>query len=100
MEATKSEIFFDIARAMEPLLKLVKDVENEWRLTIWREMDCYILEGMVETTIRKWAIEIDPCDPLESHKRLLYEVMNYFSFQGNDFDPDRIIITTEKRDDG
>ena len=99
MEAIKVD-FSDLVKVMEPLLKLVKDRENEWRLTIWHELDGFVLEGMCDGIVRKWVIEIDPVDPLESYMRLLYEVMNYFAFQGSKHDPERIILKREKRDDG
>ncbi len=98
MEAIKVD-FSDLKNVLDDLMARVKKDDNEWKLTIWREMNCYILEGMVDDSIRKWSIEDDEADELKSHEVLLYEVMNYFGFSGSKHDEERIKPTREKRDD-
>ena len=89
--------FSDFKKVLDALLVKIND--NERKLTIWQEMDCYILEGKIEDITRKWVIEIDPNDPLEACIRLIFELMNYFSFSGSKHDEERIRVTRVKRDD-
>jgi len=89
--------FSDFKKVLDALL--VKRDENEWKLTISREMNCYLLEGMVEDITRKWSVEDDETDELKSHENLLWEVITYFGFGGSKWDEERIKIVREKKDD-
>ncbi len=95
MEAIKVD-FSDLKNVLDDLMARVKKDDNEWKLTIVREQDCYILEGTAEG---KWAIEDDERDELKSHERLLWEVMDYFGFGGSKHDALRLRISRENRDD-
>lgn len=89
----------ELKKVLDNLSALVKKDENEWKLTVWREMDCYILEGKIDDITRRWAIEDDEGDELHSHEALLYEVMSYFGFGGSKHDAERLRVMRKKRND-
>lgn len=97
MEEIKVD-FSDLKKLINDLFKNAKDKENEWKLIIYREQNCYILEAKNDEIESRWAIEDDEQDELKSHEKLLWEVMNYFVFGGSKYDTERIRITREKKD--
>ena len=91
--------FSDLKKVFNQLAEFVKRDDNRWRLTITCELNCYILEGMVDGIHKKWAIEEDEKDPLKMHERLLWELREFFCFGGNKHSPERIRTVRVKRDD-
>ena len=65
-----------------------------WKLTIIRTDNGYILRGTEINLVLE-----DTEDKLSSHEHLLWEVMDYFNFQGSKHDPERLRITREKNED-
>ena len=60
-----------------------------WSLVITRVDNGYLLEGSDGSCI---VIEEDPEDGLHEHEQLLFEVRDYFNFQGSKHDKERIQI--------
>lgn len=74
----------------------------KWRLEIERADNGYILTGtsyeQEEPVEFEFVIQDDETDELKSHEELLWEVMDYFNFQGSEHDTERLTITREKNE--
>lgn len=68
-----------------------------WTLHIERVKNGYVLHGQEDETGEPctWVIEED--DELFAHETLLWDVMNYFAFQGKESDPERLKIIRVKK---
>ena len=75
--------------------------ENEWKLVIRWALNGYVLEGRFgdRNFTENLVIEENEKDDLEHHQKLLWEVMEYFGFQGSKHDPERLRVTREKKDE-
>jgi hypothetical protein len=89
--------FSDFIKCFKQLAEKLSDEKDEWKLTITSEMNGYVLEGDIEGIKHKWIIEEDEKDSLAADEKLLYEVMNYFGFQGSKHDPERLKIVREEQ---
>ena len=70
-------------------------IKWHWSLTITRTDNGYYLEG---SDGEKISIEEDE-DALKEHEELLWQVMEFFNFQGSKHDPERLRIVRQKKDD-
>ena len=71
---------------------------NEWTLKISKVDNGYILEGDTEDSegyTHKVVEEID--DELAANEKLLWAVMEYFSFMGSKHDPERLRVVRQKK---
>lgn len=66
----------------------------KWYLNIERKTNGYVLKGNDGFEL---VIE-DIKDELDSHEKLLWQVMEYFSFQGSKHDTERLRVVREKQD--
>jgi hypothetical protein len=99
-ETPKIEVdFSDFIKCFKQLSEKLSNKEDEWKLTITSEMNGYVLEGDIEGIKHKWIIEEDEKDSLAADEKLLYEVMNYFGFQGSKHDSERLRVIREKKED-
>lgn len=87
--------FSDFKKVIDDLVARTNEKDEEWKLTIYRETNCYILEGMIDDITRRWSIEDDENDELKSHESLLREVMEYFGFPDS---PERLRVIREKKE--
>jgi hypothetical protein len=76
------------------------DEENEttnpiWDLHIVRAQNGYIL---TDQDGRDSVIEEDEQDELKAHEHLLWQIMEYFAFEGSRHDKERIRVIREKGD--
>ena len=62
-----------------------------WYLKIERKTNGYVLKGNDNF---ECVIE-DAKDELDSHEKLLWQVMEYFSFVGNKYDKERLRIVRQ-----
>lgn len=71
---------------------------EEWSLKITVVQNGYLLEGQGQTDGEPilFVIEERDNDELYHHERLLWEIMEYFNFQGTKHDPERIQVTRKK----
>jgi len=76
--------FTDLVRVIKQLEKKLDDQQEAWELTIRKETNHYMLKGMPGeyTHPITWAIEEDEKDELKADKRMLGDVMEYFSIRG------------------
>ena len=74
---------------------------NEWGLKITKVDNGYLLQGQgdPEDNPLIMVIEEQDEDELYHHEHLLWEIMEYFNFQGSKHDPERIRIVREKSGD-
>jgi hypothetical protein len=84
----------DILPLEDVLTKEKKEKDSEWSLKITRISNGYLLEPISGSSI---VVQDDEHDELKSHERLLWEVMEYFNFQGFKHDPERIFIVRKKQ---
>lgn len=66
-----------------------------WSLKITRTKNGYCLEGSDNEAI---SIQERDEDELFHHQHLLWEVMEYFNFQGSKHDAERIRVVREKQE--
>jgi len=93
--------FSELKALLEKLPEMIKQNREEdldWSLTITRADNGYLLKGKSDNmgAPMTFVIEDDEQDELKSHEELLWEVMEYFSFQGSKHDKERIRVTREK----
>lgn len=72
-----------------------------WELRITRVENGYHLwapKEDEEEIDREWVLE-ETEDDLSVHEKLLWEVMEFFNFQGSKHDKERIRVTREKQND-
>lgn len=69
-----------------------QEKHEEWSLKIIRAENGYVLEDSEGTRI---VIEEDDNDELYEHVQLLFEVQEYFNFQGSKHDKERIRVIRE-----
>lgn len=92
--------FSDLKSLLEEILKKKSREEiPTYSLLIIREDNGYSLKGFSDESglPMTFVIEDDPQDELKSGESLLWEVMNYFSFNGSKHDPVRLRIEREKQ---
>ena len=73
-----------------------EEKREPWSLVITRVDNGYLLEGSDGACI---VIEEDPDDELREHEQLLFEVRDYFNFQGTKHDKERIQILRQVNED-
>lgn len=73
---------------------------EEWKLTIIRGSNGYIIEGTNgEDSSYKLVIQEDDKDELKAHEELLWEIMEYFAFLGSKHDSERLRIVRERKEE-
>lgn len=103
-EAIQTIKVIDLSDFQKEINRLIRAVKKEyerktWSLTITSEINCYILEGIIDGVHRRWSIEEDEKDALKMHQELLWDVMSYFCFSGSKHDKERIQVIREKGSD-
>jgi len=67
-----------------------------WELKITHVDNGYLLEGINDNGMpAQWVIEDNEADELASHESLLWNVAEYFNFQGCKHDAVRLRVTRE-----
>jgi len=74
----------------------------EWSLNIIKADNGYILESFEENedgskTKKQVVIQESETDELKAHQQLLWEIMEFFNFQGSKHDSERIRIIRENQ---
>ena len=77
--------------------------EEDWALNITRTNNGYLIESTDydsegNAITRKHVIQDCEQNELKSHRELLWEVMEFFNFQGSKHDNERIRIIVENHD--
>ena len=68
----------------------------KWQLKITRVDNGYLLEGTNDMGMpNQWVVEDNEADELASHESLLWNIMEYFNFQGCKHDAVRLRVTRE-----
>ena len=72
-----------------------KQMNDSWMLIIIRTANGYYLSGSDGVKV---SIEEDESDELLEHEKLLWEVMEFFNFQGSKHDAERLRIVRQKHE--
>ena len=81
-----------------------KSMIEDWKLNITRTDNGYLLEFIDtnddgEPISKKHVIQDNEQNELKSHRELLWEVVEFFNFQGSKHDKERIRIVIEKQNE-